>query len=224
MAAEAGKGRKLYGMALSGNVVRVATALNEKGLDFEIVPVDLRTGAHKQPDFLALNPFGQIPVLQDGDEVVYESRAITRYIATKYKAEGADLLPAAASPAKLEVWLEVESHHFYPPVSALVFQLLIKPILGAVPDAAAVDEHAAALAKVLDVYEAHLAAAGNRYLAGDEFTLADANHMCYLFFLSKTEKAELIASRPHVKAWWDDISARPAWKKTAAAIPLPPAA
>ena len=91
--------RKLYGMPLSPNVVRVATVLNEKGLDFEIVPVDLRTGAHKNPEFLALNvrplpsirlpllfgqilicysavvpssqPFGQIPALEDGDEVLY---------------------------------------------------------------------------------------------------------------------------------------------------------
>uniref|UniRef100_A0A0E0CCN0 glutathione transferase n=1 Tax=Oryza meridionalis TaxID=40149 RepID=A0A0E0CCN0_9ORYZ len=221
MAGEGGKLR-VYGMALSPNVVRVATVLNEKGLDFDLVPVDLRTAAHKQPDFLALNPFGQIPVLQDGDEVLYESRAINRYIATKYKAEGADLLPAEASPAKLEVWLEVESHHFYPAISGLVFQLLIKPLLGGATDTAAVDEHAAALARVLDVYDAHLA--GSRYLAGDRFTLADANHMSYLLFLSKTPMAELVASRPHVKAWWDDISARPAWKKTASAIPFPPAA
>ncbi|KAF0923451.1 hypothetical protein E2562_006348 [Oryza meyeriana var. granulata] len=218
----AGRKLKLYGMALSANVVRVATALNEKGLDFDIVPVDLRSAAHKQPDFLALNPFGQIPVLQDGDEVLYESRAINRYIATKYKAEGADLLPASASPAKLEVWLEVESHHFYPAISELVFQLLIKPLLGGAPDQAVVDKHAGALAKVLDIYDAHLA--GNRYLAGDHFTLADANHMSYLLYLTKTPMAELLMSRPHVKAWWDDISARPAWKKTAAAIPFPPAA
>nr|AAG32476.1 putative glutathione S-transferase OsGSTF4 [Oryza sativa Japonica Group] len=220
----AGEGRKLrvYGMALSANVVRVATVLNEKGLDFDLVPVDLRTAAHKQPHFLALNPFGQIPVLQDGDEVLYESRAINRYIATKYKAEGADLLPAEASPAKLEVWLEVESHHFYPAISGLVFQLLIKPLLGGATDTAAVDEHAAALAQVLDVYDAHLA--GSRYLAGNRFSLADANHMSYLLFLSKTPMAELVAFRPHVKAWWDDISSRPAWKKTAAAIPFPPAA
>uniref|UniRef100_A0A0E0FYE7 glutathione transferase n=1 Tax=Oryza nivara TaxID=4536 RepID=A0A0E0FYE7_ORYNI len=220
----AGEGRKLrvYGMALSANVVRVETVLNEKGLDFDLVPVDLRTAAHKQPHFLALNPFGQIPVLQDGDEVLYESRAINRYIATKYKAEGADLLPAEASPAKLEVWLEVESHHFYPAISGLVFQLLIKPLLGGATDTAAVDEHAAALAQVLDVYDAHLA--GSRYLAGNRFSLADANHMSYLLFLSKTPMAELVASRPHVKAWWDDISSRPAWKKTAAAIPFPPAA
>ncbi|CAO2195795.1 unnamed protein product, partial [Urochloa humidicola] len=168
--------RKLYGMPLSPNVVRVATVLNEKGLDFEIVPVDLRTGAHKQPEFLALNPFGQIPALEDGDEVLYESRAINRYIASKYKSEGTELLPATAS-AKLEVWLEVESHHFYPNVSPLVFQLLVKPMLGGAPDPIVVDKHTHQLAKVLDVYEDHLAK--NKYLAGDEFSLADANHMSY---------------------------------------------
>uniref|UniRef100_A0ACD5XFI9 Uncharacterized protein n=1 Tax=Avena sativa TaxID=4498 RepID=A0ACD5XFI9_AVESA len=212
---------KLHGMALSPNVVRVAAVLNEFGLDFEIVPVDLRTGAHKHPDFLALNPFGQIPALQDGDEVLYESRAINRYIATKYRSQGPDLVPTPS--AKLETWLEVESHHFYPAVSPLVFQLLIKPMLGGAPDAAVVDKHAAELAKVLDVYEAHLAKEGNRYLAGGAYTLADANHLSYMFMLTKTSKAEdLVASRPHVKAWWEDISARPAWKKTVAAIPLPP--
>jgi glutathione S-transferase len=213
---------KLYGMPLSANVIRVAAVLNEKELDFEIVPVDLRTGAHKHPDFLALNPFGQIPALQDGDEVLYESRAINRYIATKYKSQGPDLVPTPS--AKLETWLEVESKHFYPAVSPLAFQLLIKPVvLGGAPDQAVVDKHAADLAKVLDVYEAHLAK-GNKYLAGDAYTLADANHLSYMVQLSKTSKAELITSRPHLKAWWDDISARPAWIKTVASIPLPPSA
>ncbi|XP_037408147.1 glutathione S-transferase 3-like [Triticum dicoccoides] len=207
---------KLYGMMLSANVTRVTTLLNELGLDFDFVDVDLRTGAHKHPDFLKLNPFGQIPALQDGDEVVFESRAINRYIATKY---GAALLPTPS--AKLEAWLEVESHHFYPPARSLVYELVIKPILGAPTDAAEVDKNAADLAKLLDVYEAHLAA-GNKYLAGDAFTLADANHMSYLFMLTKTPKAGLVASRPHVKAWWEEISARPAWAKTVASIPLPP--
>ncbi|VAH84265.1 unnamed protein product [Triticum turgidum subsp. durum] len=207
---------KLYGMMLSPNVTRVATLLNELGLDFDFVDVDLRTGAHKQPDFLKINPFGQIPALQDGEEVVFESRAINRYIATKY---GAALLPTPS--AKLEAWLEVESHHFYPPARTLVYELLIKPMLGAPTDAAEVDKNAADLAKLLDVYEAHLAA-GNKYLAGDAFTLADANHMSYLFMLTKSPKADLVASRPHVKAWWEEISARPAWAKTVASIPLPP--
>ncbi|CAL4945699.1 unnamed protein product [Urochloa decumbens] len=212
---------KLYGMAMSPNVVRVTTVLNEKGLDFEIVPVDLRTGAQKQPEFLALNPFGQIPALVDGDEVLYESRAINRYIASKYKSEGTGLLPATPS-AKLEVWLEVESHHFYPNVSPLVLQLLVKPMMGGAPDPVVVDKYTHLLAKVLDIYEDHLSK--NKYLAGDEFSLADANHMSYLLFLSKTPKAGLVDERPHVKAWWEDIAARPAFKKTVAAIPdhLPP--
>lgn len=113
----------------------------------------------------------------------------------------------------------MESHHFYPNVSPLVFQLLIKPLMGGSPDPVVVDKHAHQLAKVLDVYEAHLA--GNKYLAGDEFTLADANHASYLLYLSKTPKAGLVADRPHVKAWWENIAARPAFQKTAAAIPLP---
>ena len=119
------------------------------------------------------------------------------------------------------MWLEVESQHFYPNVSPLVFQLLIKPLLGGAPDPEVVDKHAHELANVLDIYEAHLAQ--NKYLAGDEFTLADLNHMSYLLYLSKTPKAELVTSRPHVKAWWEDISARPAFQKTVAAIPLPSA-
>ena len=105
----------------------------------------------------------------------------------------------------------------------MVFELLMKPILGGVTDTVLVDKHAAELAKVLDIYEAHLAS-GNKYLAGDVYTLADANHMSYMFLLSRTTKAELVTSRPHVKAWWDDISSRSAWLKTIATIPLPPIA
>ncbi|OAY77513.1 Glutathione S-transferase 3 [Ananas comosus] len=207
---------KVYGMAMSTNTVRVVAAINEKGLDYELALVDLRTGAHKQPDFLALNPFGQIPVLQDGDVVLFESRAINRYLATKYKGSGEELLPAGS--AALEVWLEVEAQQFGPAISELVFQLFIKPLLGGATDAAAVEAQAAKLGKVLDVYEERLAK--NKYLAGDEFTLADLNHMPYINYLMKTPKAELIAARPHVKAWWDAVSARPAWQKTAASIPI----
>jgi glutathione S-transferase len=118
------------------------------------------------------------------------------------------------------VWLEVESHHFYPNASPLVFQLLFRPLFGGAPDPLVVDKHAHELAKVLDVYEAHLAS--NKYLAGDEFTLADANHASYLLYLTKTPKAGLVNDRPHVKAWWEEIAKRPAFQKTVAAIPFPP--
>ncbi|KAM0893743.1 hypothetical protein ACQ4PT_024907 [Festuca glaucescens] len=153
--------RKLYGYALSSNSVRIAALLNEKGLDYELVAVDLD---NKTPEFLAIS---------------VKSRAISRHIATKYKHLGPDLLPTPS--AKLETWLEVHSHNFYPAVADLVYELRVRPRLpgGASPDPAVVDGLARKVADVLDVYEARLAA-GNRYLAGDAFTLADVNHMTQL--------------------------------------------
>lgn len=209
---------KVYGMLLSPNVVRVIAALNEKGLDFEFIPVDLRTGAHKKPDFLAINPFGQVPAFEDGDIKIFESRAINRYIALRYKETGPDLLPAK-SPAQIaavETWLEVEAHQFSPPVAKLSFEVLVKPMLGMVTDQAAVDAEAEKLGKVLDVYEERLSK--EKYFAGGEFTLVDVNHMPYVNNLMMTPKADLVTSRPHLKAWWEDVSARPAWQKTLAAI------
>jgi len=206
---------KVYGVTLSNNVVRVIAALNEKGLEYELVPVDLAAGAHKKPEFLALNPFGQIPTIQDGDDTLFESRAITRYIATKYKESGTNLIPA--SLAKFETWLQVESSQFNSPTSGIGFEFVIKPMIGMTTDPSIAEKKAEQLSAVLDVYEAHLAK--NKYLAGDEFTLADLNHMPDIFALLKTPKADLVNSRPHVKAWWDNISARPAWKKTAASLP-----
>ncbi|KAG6489400.1 glutathione S-transferase 3-like [Zingiber officinale] len=215
-------GIKIYGMPTSTNTIRALAALNEKGLDYELVIVDLRTGAHKHPNFLALNPFGQIPVLEDGDVVLFESRAINRYIATKYAEAGPDLLLSGGTPAEraaVEIWLEVESQQFGPPIASLVFEALIKPILvKATADEAIVEAQAAKLEKVLDVYEARLAQ--NKYLAGEHFTLVDLNHIPYTNYLLKTSKAALVTSRPHLLAWWKDVSARPAWVKTAAGIPF----
>ncbi|CAL9133526.1 unnamed protein product [Musa acuminata var. zebrina] len=214
-------GVKVYGMPMSTNTVRVLAALNEKGEEFELVIVDLRTGAHKKPDFLALNPFGQIPVLEDGDVVLFESRAINRYIATKYAEAGPDLLLSSGTPAEravVDLWLEVESQQFGSPIAALVYEALIKPMLGGATDVTVVEAQATKLEKVLDVYEARLAQ--SKYLAGAEFTLVDLNHIPYTNYLMKTPKASLVTSRPHLLAWWQDVSSRPAWQKTAAAIPF----
>ncbi|KAJ3696421.1 hypothetical protein LUZ61_000126 [Rhynchospora tenuis] len=207
---------KLHGQPWSNNTVRAMAVLNEKGLDYELCPVDLRSGAHKKPEFLALNPFGQIPVFQNGDGTVFESRAITRYVATRYKETGTDLLPA--SSATLKTWLQVEGSQFNPPMFRIIFELGIKPLIGMSTNMSVVENESDKISTVLDVYEAHLAK--NKYLAGDEFTLADLNHMPEIYILSKSAKFDLINSRPHLKAWWEDISARPAWKKTAASLPF----
>ncbi|KAL0918580.1 hypothetical protein M5K25_010596 [Dendrobium thyrsiflorum] len=211
---------KLYGMVGSTNTLRVSAVLNELGLDYEFVSVPLTTGAHKKPEYLAINPFGHLPSLEDGDLKLFESRAITKYLANHYKGSGPDLLRSGikAESAKVEVWLEVESQEFNPPASSIVFNVLIKRLLtGGSPDEDVVKAQEVKLSHVLDIYEKQLAE--TKYLAGDEFTLADLNHLPYLYALSKTAHAGLLTSRPHVSAWWEDISARPSWKKAIAGNP-----
>ena len=75
---------RLYAHPFSNNSMRAQLGLDEKGLDYEYVKVDLFKGQHKQPDFLALNPRGQVPVLVDGDIRLYESVAIVQYLEYRY--------------------------------------------------------------------------------------------------------------------------------------------
>ncbi|MBH8563893.1 glutathione S-transferase [Nostoc sp. CENA67] len=78
---------KLYGHELSGNSYKVKLMLSLLGLDYEWIKVDLMAGAHKQPDFLALNPFGQVPLLVDGNTVLADAQAILVYLARQYGSQ-----------------------------------------------------------------------------------------------------------------------------------------
>ena len=79
---------KLYRHPLSGHSHRAELLLSLLQLDHELVDVDLVNGEHKQPPFLALNRFGQVPVLEDGDTVLADSNAILVYLATRYDSSG----------------------------------------------------------------------------------------------------------------------------------------
>lgn len=82
---------KLHGMAMSTCTRRVRCVLEEMNLPYEIVLVDLAKGEHKQPAHLSIQPFGQVPVLEDIDGTkIFESRAIMRYLLKKYPTEGTD--------------------------------------------------------------------------------------------------------------------------------------
>eukprot|EP01018_Ginkgo_biloba_P009478 Gb_04486 [translate_table: standard] len=205
---------KLHGHPLSTCTSRVLACLNEKEVsDYEIVPVNLMAGAHKQPPFLALNPFGQIPALQDGDLTLFESRAIVKYLVKKYEGQGTNLLGTTlAEQALVDQWCEVESQSYNPPCSAIIFQTVFVKIRGGTPDQIIVDTNLEKLNKVLDVYEDRLSK--SKYLAGDFFSLADLFHLSYTHYLvTASGKGDVITSRKHVNAWWEDISSRPSWKK-----------
>ena len=78
---------KLYDAELSGNAYKVRLLLSLLGLPHELAPVDLRAGQQKSPEYLKLNPLGQVPCLVDGDVVIRDSQAILVYLAAKYGGE-----------------------------------------------------------------------------------------------------------------------------------------
>ncbi|XP_024017727.1 glutathione S-transferase F8, chloroplastic [Morus notabilis] len=206
---------KVHGSPLSTATQRALATLYEKDLDFEFVTVDLSTGAHKQEPYISKNPFGQVPAVEIGDLKLFESRAITKFIAEEYADKGTQLVHSEKEKkAALYVWLEVEAHQFEPVASKLVWELVFKPLFKIPTDPAAVEENEAKLGKVLDVYENRLSKA--KYLAGDSFTLADLHHLPNTTLLLGTSSKVVFESRPHVQAWAADITARPAWSKVLA--------
>uniref|UniRef100_A0A452XZR9 glutathione transferase n=2 Tax=Aegilops tauschii subsp. strangulata TaxID=200361 RepID=A0A452XZR9_AEGTS len=207
---------KVYGWAVSPFVARPLLCLEEAGVEYELVSMSRAAGDHRQPDFLARNPFGQVPVLEDGDLTIFESRAVARHVLRNHKPE----LLGSGSPesaAMVDVWLEVEAHQHQTPAGTIVMQCILTPFLGCKRDQAAIDENAAKLTKLFDVYEARLSA--SRYLAGDSLSLADLSHFPLMRYFMDTEYASLVEERPHVKAWWEELKVRPAAKRVTEFMP-----
>lgn len=97
---------KLYGHELSGNSYKAKLMLSLLGLDYEWIKVDLMARAHKQPEFLALNSFGQVPVLVDENTVLPDAQAILVYLARQYGGES--WLPLEAEPMSRVIrWLSI---------------------------------------------------------------------------------------------------------------------
>ncbi|XP_028751975.1 glutathione S-transferase F9-like [Neltuma alba] len=162
---------------------RVVMCLMEKQIDIEAVILDIFKGEHKDLDFVKLQPFDLLPAVQDGDYTLYESRAIMRYYAEKYKSQGTELLGKTIEERGLvEPWLEVEAQNFNPPAYNMILHVLFAPLLGVKSEAKVIEESEEKLGKVLDIYEERLSK--RKYLAGDFFSLADLSHLPYGHFVA----------------------------------------
>ncbi|KAF8881359.1 glutathione S-transferase [Infundibulicybe gibba] len=180
---------KLYGTSLQTAATGlVALVLHEKKIPFEFVPVDMNSGEHKSAENCARNPFGQLPSIDDDGFILYESRAICRYIAIKYAGQGTPLIP---------------------PAVAIVTEVLAKKYRGLIPDQAKADEHIAFLSGKLEVYDEILGK--QKYLAGDEVTLADLFHLTPGAALALAG-TNVMTQRPNVARWFNDLTSREAWQ------------
>ncbi|CAL8995482.1 unnamed protein product [Prunus brigantina] len=205
---------KVYGPPISTAVSRVLACLLEKGVDYQLISVNMSKGEHKKPDYLKIQPFGQVPAFQDEDISLFESRAICRYICEKYADQGNKGLYGTNPLAKASIdqWLEAEGQSFSPPSSILVFQLAFAPRMKLKQDQGVIRQNEEKLKKVLDVYETRLGE--SRFLAGDEFSLADLSHLPNGHYLvNATDRGELFTCRNNVGRWWTEISTRDSWEK-----------
>ncbi|KAJ7957927.1 glutathione S-transferase-like [Quillaja saponaria] len=205
---------KVYGPPISTAVSRVLVCLLEKDVEFQLISVNMSKGEHKKPDFLKIQPFGQVPAFEDEDISLFESRAICRYVCEKYADKGNRGLYGTNPLAKASIdqWLEAEGQSFNPPTSTLVFQLAFAPKMKIKQDQGLIKQSEGKLAKVLDVYDKRLGE--TQFLAGHDFSLADLSHLPNTQYLvGATEKGELFTSRKNVARWWAEISSRDSWKK-----------
>ena len=193
----------------SPNPQKVTFAFKELGLDCELVPVDLAKGEHRQAAFLAINPFGRVPVLVDGDLTLPESHAILAYLGDK---TGRLWPTSGAGRAEALHWLFFLSQHIMPPAGEVALRFRAK-VFGRPLDAAGeatIKRGEEALPAPLAILEGHLA--GNKWIMGADFGLVDC---AYCPVLNVVEKSGFgLCEYPKVAAYLDACRARPTWAQT----------
>ena len=211
---------ELYVFPPSPRAFKVMAVANHLGLDYEIRFLDLPKGAHKTPQFAALNPNVRMPTLKDGDYVLWESNAIGQYLAGKKPDAG--LLPRDER-ARLDVtrWQFWDLAHWDPACAVFAFEYVAKPLFRGIkePDMAAIEKGTEMFHRAAAVLNSQLK--GKRFVTGDALTLAD-------FSLGPPMNFAEMAHYPiepygEIKRWHATLRALPAWQKTLAQSALPAA-
>jgi glutathione S-transferase len=189
---------RLYRHPLSGHCHRVELFLGLLGLPFERVDVDLFQGAHKRPEFLAKNSFGQVPVLEDGEALIADSNAILVYLATRYDTDGRWLPRGALAAAEVQRWLSIAAGPLaHGPSAARLVRLFNLP-----------HDHARASAIAADLFAVmEQVLARQLFLTGPAPTIADL--ALYAYTALAPEGGISLAPYTAISAWLARIEALP---------------
>lgn len=191
---------KLYEFAPTRSI-RVRWTLQELGIDFEAIPVNLLTGEHRSPAFLKINPAGKLPVLVDGEMVLTESIAIVLYLAEKYRDKA--LIPADPQQrAQLMRWLLFTTTELEQPLWRMARHTALYPEDRRLPgELALAREDFVAMASIM---EEHMR--GRQYVVGDTATIGD---FVLAYTLDWATMAKVLDGFPRLGAYMDDMYARP---------------
>ncbi|WP_017775272.1 glutathione S-transferase family protein [Paraburkholderia kururiensis] len=194
---------RLYTTRLSGHGHRVQLFLTMLDLPFEVVEVNMKAGDNRRPEFLALNPFGQVPVIEDGETVLFDSNAILVYLAKRY-GDPSWLPDDPQGAAAVQRWLSLAAGPIaYGPCAARLVTVFGAPLDHAFTQRVAV--------KLFDVIEGEFA--NKRFAAGDTPTIADI--AAYAYIAHAPEGGISLDPYPNLRAWLRRIEALPRF------VPMP---
>jgi glutathione S-transferase len=201
---------KLYYHPLSGHAHRARLFVSLLGINAELIEVDLAARAHKSPEFLQLNPFGQVPVLDDDGTIIADSNAILVYLAKKTAAK--DWLPEdPKGAAAVQRWLSVAAGEIaYGPCAARLVT-----VFGAGFNAQEVIARAHLVLRHIE-----MALEGRQWIAADQPTIADV--ALYSYIARAPEGNVDRSAYSNVNAWLKRVEALPgfvAFQTTAIGIP-----
>ena len=202
----------IYGNEFSSPSNKVRYVANALGIDYEYKPVDLMGGANKTESYLKLHPAGKVPVLQDGDFVLFESNAILRYLAQKVSSS---LYPQEIKRrAVVDQWMDFASLHVGPALGKVFFNRVAYQFLNTEVDPRSLADGLQFLQRFLPVLEGQLAKSA--YLAGPELTLAD---FALLASLDQAEAAGVeLSVYPALSQWRKELIAKDFYQKLRSAI------
>jgi glutathione S-transferase len=201
---------RLFYHPFSVNSRRVLMTAAHLGLELELVKVDLPKGQHRTEGYLRINPNGRVPVLNDNGFVLWESRAIMQYLADK--TPGQSLYPQEPrARADVNRWLFWDTAHFSPGVGPLIYENLIRGLMGeGQPDKGEVQRAGVLVARFAPVLEAHLAF--RTWVANEQLSLADLSLAAPLAFAQQAGIP--IGGLSNIAAWLARVQALDAWQRT----------
>ncbi|MEP3394146.1 MAG: glutathione S-transferase N-terminal domain-containing protein [Litoreibacter sp.] len=197
---------KLWGRATSYNVQKVAWIVEELGLECSRMDAGGAFGGLDDPEYIAMNPNKRVPTLVDGDQVLWESNAICRYLARAYDAQSALAHETLIADAQADMWMEWFQNNVYTNSIALFHQTVKLP-----PSQRSASTREAVLdglTNALRIFDAALS--GRKFILGDQLSLGDipTGSFLYRYFTLEIERPPL----PNLERYYDELKTRQAYK------------
>ena len=199
----------VFGLKFTTCTQRVLFAVAECNAqaDLDFHQLEFAQGQLKAAEHLKRQPFGKVPTAEVDGVPFFESRAICRILAEKYRSP---IVPTdLKKKAVFEQWASLESNTLVPLLDPLMAEVVFKPMKGLPTDQEVATKSRVSLTKILEVLNEQLGKSD--FIAGD-FSLVDVFQASNFQHLQKTEVGkEIFATFPNIAAWWKRVGSRPAW-------------